>query len=196
MKDHSVKSGLFILESDEKHGMKVFVETERLILREIIIEDVPDFFELDSDPEVHRYLGNKPVTTIEQSEKAVNGILNQYRENGVGRWAIVDKNTNEFLGWSGLKYEQVLRKEFNYYDLGYRLKKKHWGKGIATEAAIASLDYGFKNMALEEICAAADVDNGASNAILKKLGMAFTETFVFEGTECNWYVLRKSDLRK
>ena len=53
----------------------------------------------------------------------ISFIRAQYVKNGIGRWAIIDKNTEDFIGWTGLKYEQNLRKEFNYYDLGYRLKK-------------------------------------------------------------------------
>lgn len=173
--------------------MKVFVETERFILREIGNDDAQDLFELDSDPEVHKYLGNKPITSLKEAESIVNYIRAQYEENGIGRWAIIDKLSNEFIGWSGLKYEKALRKDFNYYDLGYRLKKKHWGKGIATETAIASIKYGFEKLNLTEICAAAHIDNNASNKILQKLGLKFMETFEYDGEMLNWYKLEKPD---
>lgn len=84
--------------------MKIFAETERLILREILPSDIDGMFELDSDPEVHKYLGNKPVTTREQISDAINFIRQQYIDNGIGRWAIIDKKTNDFIGWTGLKF--------------------------------------------------------------------------------------------
>ncbi len=162
-------------------------ESERLILRPIEITDAQDFFELDSNPEVHKYLGNKPVTSITESEKMISAILDQYKTYGIGRLAMIDKKTNEFIGWSGLKYEQNLRKNLNYYDVGYRLKQQYWGKGYATEAALVSLNYGFKNLNLKEICAAAEIEHIASNTILRKIGMQFSGTFMYDGFPHNWY---------
>lgn len=170
------------------------IETERLLLRPVLETDVQDFFELDSNPKVHVFIENKPVKTIAESEAIVASILEQYKTNGLGRLAMIDKETNAFLGWSGLKYEENLRKEFNYYDLGYRLKEQFWGKGYATEAAIASLDFGFTILKLKEIGAAADIDHIASNTILKKIGMQTSGTFEYEGDLCNWYNLKNPNL--
>ncbi len=75
--------------------MKVFVETERLILREIMPIDVEGMFELDSNPIVHKYLGNNPVKAKEQSMKAINFIRQQYEERGVGRWVAIEKSSGE-----------------------------------------------------------------------------------------------------
>ena len=163
------------------------IETKRLILRPVIEADAQDFFELDSNPEVHRFLANKPVKTIAESESMIAAILEQYKKFDLGRLAVILKDTNEFIGWSGLKYEQNLRKEFNYYDLAYRFKQQYWGKGYATETALASLDYGFRDLKLQEINAAADIDHIASNTILKKIGMQPFGTFEYEDDLCNWY---------
>ncbi|WP_282044100.1 GNAT family N-acetyltransferase [Winogradskyella flava] len=166
------------------------IETQRLILRSINLNDAQDFFEMDSNPNVHRYLGNNPVTSIEQSKAWIRDILEQYKNYSIGRLAMIKKDTGEFIGWSGLKFERELRQEFNYYDLGYRLKEDFWRKGYATEAALASLDYGFKDLKLKEICAAADVNNLASNYILQKIGMQSSGNFTYDNSLCNWYVLK------
>jgi ribosomal-protein-alanine N-acetyltransferase len=108
--------------------------------------------------------------------------------------AIIKKDTGEFVGWSGLKFEREVREEFDYYDLGYRLKEKFWGHGYATEAAIASLDYGFNNLKLKEICAAAYTKHTVSNIILKKIGLKPSGTFTFDNELCNWYVLQNPNL--
>src|SRR5690606_25147557 len=119
--------------------MEIFVETKRLILREILPTDIDGFFELDADPEVHRYLGNKPVKNKQQVVDVINFIRQQYLDNGIGRWAMIEKETNNFIGWAGLKLEKIkINNHINYYDLGYRLIRKHWGKGFATEGATAS----------------------------------------------------------
>ncbi|WP_179344890.1 GNAT family N-acetyltransferase [Winogradskyella ursingii] len=173
--------------------MNITIETKRLILRPIKKNDAKDFFELDSNPEVHIYLGKKPVKTIEESQKMIDDILQQYKEFGIGRLAMINKTTNEFIGWSGLKYERNLRKEFNYYDVGYRLKEQFWGKGYATEAALASINFGFNDLKLKEIGAAAELDHIASNTILNKIGMKYSGTFVHDNTQLNWYTIMKSD---
>lgn len=167
--------------------MDVHIETQRLLLRDVRKADVQGFFELDSDPEVHTYLGNNPVKHIEESEKTIQHILQHYVQNGLGRLAVIEKATGAFMGWSGLKYETVIRPESPYYDLGYRLKKAYWGQGVATEAAIASLEYGFQTLGLKEICAAASIRNIASNKVLQKVGLEWMETFEYEGEVCNWY---------
>jgi ribosomal-protein-alanine N-acetyltransferase len=172
--------------------MRIFAETQRLMLRELLPEDAQGLFELDSDPEVHRYLGNNPVTTIEQSKAVVEHVRQQYKDYGIGRWAIIDKTTNAFMGWGGLKYEFNHRKNERYYDLGYRILRKYWGNGIATESALESLKYGFNVLDVPEIFAAAHHDNAASNAILKKIGMQFVDTFIDDGAIHNWYALDKS----
>lgn len=172
--------------------MKIFKETERFILREILPEDADGMFELDSDPEVHRYLGNRPLTSKSQAVDIIQFIRQQYADHGIGRWAIIDKKTTEFIGWTGLKFVTDLTNNHqNYCDLGYRLRKKYWGQGIAAETAIASLDYAFETLKLEEVFAAASCENEASNKILRKVGLNFIEIFYFEDIKCNWYKMDK-----
>ncbi len=79
-------------------NVKIVAETDRLIVREILPSDVDGMFEMDSDPEVHKYLGNKPVTEKEQISQVIHFVRQQYIDNGIGRWAIIDKTSNEFIG--------------------------------------------------------------------------------------------------
>ena len=176
--------------------MNVHVETERFLLRDIEPYDVEGMFDLDADPEVHQFLGNKPISSIDEARAVIEHVRAQYVKYGIGRWAIEDKKTKEFIGWTGLKYEQKIRDGIHYYDLGYRLRRKFWGLGIATETAIGSLNYGFEHLDLKEIGAAAHVDHIASNKILKKTGFNLIETFHFDGALHNWYTLKKSDWAK
>jgi RimJ/RimL family protein N-acetyltransferase len=78
-----------------------------------------------------------------------------------------------------------------YYDLGYRLLRKYWGKGIATETALASLNYAFGEMKLDEVIGIADCENVASNKVLRKAGLRFIERFDYDGTPHNWYKIDK-----
>lgn len=167
--------------------MTIFAETERLILRELITADKQGIFELDSDPEVQQYLGGKTIKSIVQAEEAICFIRQQYIDNGIGRWAIIEKNTGAFLGWTGLKLiTEKTNKHINYYDLGYRLLKKHWGNGYAAETVKAVLAYGFETLQLKEIYAMADSRNFASIKILEKAGLSNLEKFDYCGEEHNW----------
>jgi ribosomal-protein-alanine N-acetyltransferase len=172
--------------------MQIFTETDRLILREVLPTDAPGMFELDSDPEVHRYLGNKPIKTLEEAVAGIAFIRQQYLDYGIGRWAVIEKATGEFTGWAGLKFMTETRNgHSNFYDVGYRFIKRYWGKGYATEAAIASVNYGFDVLKLEELFGMADVENIGSNRALQKAGLKYVEDFEHAGILHSWYRLGK-----
>lgn len=171
--------------------MRIITETQRLILREIEETDEAGMYELDSDPEVHQYLGNKPVTTIEESRNAIALIRRQYEENGTGRWAVIEKSEGRFIGWAGLKlYRDEINGHSNFLEVGYRLIKKYWGKGYATEAAQTSVVYGFERLHAREIFGMADANNAASIKVLEKCGMTHTGNFMPDGTDHVWYVIK------
>ena len=180
--------------------MNTIIETERLILRELLESDVDEMFELDSNPIVHKYLGNKPISTMEQALEGIRFVRQQYKERGIGRFAAVEKSSGEFIGWSGLKLNQgkkeILNGFDNFIDVGYRFIPKFWGKGYATETAIATLDYGFKVMHYNTIYGAAEIENIASNIVLQKIGLKFVNKFLYEDVEVNWYELNKKDYGK
>ncbi|WP_316806958.1 GNAT family N-acetyltransferase [Pedobacter agri] len=168
--------------------MNAFIETERLILRELKITDAKGMFEMDSDPLVHRFLGNSPVLNINQSAADIAFIQVQYKENGIGRWAVIEKHSDQFIGWSGLKLiKDINNNHSNYYDIGYRLNRKFWGKGYATESAKAAIDYGFKELNLVQIIGIADVENKDSIHVLEKLGLQKINVFDYKGRDHHWF---------
>ena len=174
--------------------MQSVIETERLIIRELLPSDDLGMFELDNDADVHRYLGNKPVQTLEEAQEMIRFIRQQYATNGIGRWAIIEKRSKDFVGWTGLKWiTDTINQHSNFYDIGYRLVKRHWGKGFATESAKACLDYGFNQLGLDKIYAMADVNNQASNKVLRNLGLSFVETFMLDESLHNWYEIERPD---
>ena len=180
--------------------MKFYLETERLILREFRESETEGIFELDSNAEVHKYLGNNPITTYKQAEDIITFFEEQYKERGIGRFAAFEKESGEFIGWSWLKLNTGEKEELNgftdFIDIGYRFIPRFWGKGYASESAFACLDFGFKEMNYDIIYGAADVENIGSNKILQKIGLQFVNEFGFKGVDVNWYELKKSDYGK
>jgi ribosomal-protein-alanine N-acetyltransferase len=176
--------------------MDIFIETPRLYIRELILDDAPGMFGMDSDPEVHKYIGNKPLERIEQTEEVIEYIRSQYKESGIGRWAVIEKATGEFVGWTGHKrMKETVNGHNGHIDYGYRLARKFWGRGYATESGRASLHYGIETLRLKDLYAMTDVNNGASRRILEKLGFKFIEIFMWDGEptwrkqgeETTWY---------
>lgn len=170
--------------------MNLILETERLLLRPMETSDAEALFILDSNPNVHLYLGNNPVTNIAQCHEIIKSIQNQYVKNGIGRFMVVLKDTNEVIGWAGLKYiTEEDNGHINFYDIGYRLQEKHWRKGYALEAAKAWLNHAFTEMKIPAVYASAHVDNIGSHKILEKIGLRQNGQYLWNGITCNWYEL-------
>ncbi len=174
------------------------IETERLILRPVLDADLDGMFELDSNPKVHKYLGNNPITTKEQAQEGIDYLKKQYKERGIARWAVIHKDTNEFMGWSGIKYlnkSEGMNGFHHVYELGYRFIPKFWGKGYATESAQAWVNYMFAKTDVKRLYAAADIPNKGSVNVLQKVGFKITNEFVFEWEgqqfDCYWLELEK-----
>lgn len=170
--------------------MNITIETKRLILRELLPSDDEGMFRLDSNPNVHEFLGNKPVVSIEESQKYIDFIRKQYVENGIGRYAVILKETNEFIGWCGIKFiTEFENNHVNFYEIGYRFIEDYWGYGFGYESAKAWLDYGFKTLKIKTIYASAHIENMGSRRILEKIGMQQKNEFDSEGIKCIWYEL-------
>lgn len=172
----------------------IYIETERLILRELCLSDDEGMFALDADPEVLKYLYLQPVTHIEQSRQQINFIRQQYIDNGIGRWAVIEKRSNEFVGWSGLKLiKDTINNRTNFYDIGYRLLPQYWGNGYATESAVAAVKYGFKVLQTDTLYGRCAVDNVASKKVLEKSGLYCLGQFDLNGIQHYWFEM-KNDL--
>ena len=161
----------------------IIFETERLILRQFTAEDASLIHQLNQDPEVLKYLHEQPVNNEKQALTILLTILLPQYRNDLGRWAIYIKTDQTFVGWCGLKYMHS-REET---DLGYRLLKKEWGKGYATEAARQTLDYGFKKLRLASITGRAHIENIASVRVLEKIGMQYSCEEVVDGVPVKTY---------
>lgn len=172
--------------------MEAIIETERLYLREILPEDVAGMFEMDSDPEVHRFLGRSPVRNLAASAAHIENIRQQYVDFGIARQAIIEKSSGDFVGWGGLKFITEQMNGFqNFHDLGYRFIKRYWGKGYAQESSSAVIRYAFDQLKLPVIYAIADLEHKASRNVLEKCGFSFVNSFEYDGDPHAWYTLQK-----
>lgn len=171
--------------------MNAFIQTKRLLLSKFTTSDGELLFHLNSDPDVVKYV-HEPSTTKENAPQILKEIILPQYELGLGRWAVYLKDTNEFIGWCGLK----LTREKDEIDLGYRFSKQYWGKGYATEAAQACLDYGLGYLKLQRIVAKAHMDNIGSWKVMEKCGMRFLKEDVEDGQPVRVYEVTSSSTAK
>lgn len=165
--------------------MKALIETERLVLREITMDDIEDMFRLHSNSDVQKYTGDPLIETLEEMEKAIRTRISDYEKYGYGRWAAFLKNEMQFAGWAGLAYLP----EFDEIDLGYRFLPEYWGSGLATEVSREILNFGFDKLKLRKIIAIAMKENKASIRVMEKVGMEFDKFAPYEpgGEDVIWY---------
>jgi len=156
--------------------MKIYLETERMILREFSQHDVDLLVDLNSDPEVTRYInGGKPTAKAYIVEQVMPRILNYYTTNSqLGIWAALDKKDLAFMGWFHFRPYHPDPSEI---ELGYRLKRKYWGNGFASEGSRALIQRGFEELNLDVIVATADPENRASRRVMEKVGLTYEKEY-------------------
>ena len=111
------------------------IETERLYLRELNYKDASDFYKLNYDQRVIQFTGDSKFKNIAEAEEFLRNY-NEYNKHGFGRWAVILKSEEKFIGWCGLKFN-----EEDMVDLGFRFYFDYWNKGYATESAIGCINY-------------------------------------------------------
>ncbi|MDQ3666020.1 MAG: GNAT family N-acetyltransferase [Acidobacteriota bacterium] len=152
------------------------------------LEDLDDLFLIRSDPEVMRFITGVP-STKEQALAALTKHLNRWQAHGFGHWAVRFKNDPRLLGWCGLDFLDTTPE----IEVGYGLARSYWGLGISTEAARASLEYGFEHLHLERIVAVAYPENAASRHVMEKLGMMYVKNGSYYGGDLVYYEISRAD---
>jgi len=165
--------------------MKI-LETNRLYLRRITIEDAENIYLLNLDPEVIQYTGDDAFDSVASAQHFVTHY-DHYNKYDFGRWAVIGKNNHTFLGWCGLKYTP----ETDEYDIGFRFLKKYWNQGYATEAALACIALGFEKYKMPRIIGRARKDNASSIKVLEKIGLTYFDAYDFDGKEGVLYQILK-----
>lgn len=169
--------------------MNYILETDRLYFRAFSLDDIEPFSEICANPNVMRYIGDGKPADHESITKKIEEWIQLYEKNKFGLMAIVIKNTNKFIGFCGLMHQTVEDKE--YIELGYRLDESYWGRGLATEAAIAVRDYAFKVLEIPLLISIIHYKNEASKRVAKKVGMTFMKQTNYKGIVVDVFSLTK-----
>jgi RimJ/RimL family protein N-acetyltransferase len=165
--------------TDPDHpGVRVFLETDRLVLRRFTVDDVDNLVELDSDPAVMRYVnGGRATPADEIRDDVLPAFLGYYdRYPGYGFWAVQEKPAGGFVGWFHLRPhpDHGVPDE---PELGYRLRRSAWGLGYGTEGSRALIDKAFAYLGARRVYAETMVVNAASRRVMEKAGLRYVRTF-------------------
>jgi ribosomal-protein-alanine N-acetyltransferase len=166
------------------------IETERTVLRMPTINDLDDLAAIFANPQVMKYLDIdcRPLSR-EQSEIVLISIINNWKKRGFGRWAIINKKENKFIGLAGFRSHE------DTAELFYVLDEAHWGKGLATEIARDILKAGFDRHKFPRIIAMTRPANTASRNVLHKIGMSFERELDVYGIWAVQYIIAKEDFQ-
>lgn len=145
------------------------LQTPRLILRQWKIDDLAPFAVMNQDVRVMEYFVN--TLTPEESQDFIDKVSSIIDKTGWGIWALELKESGEFIGFTGLHRPQYDFPFSPCVEIGWRLGYQYWGKGYASEAANASLEFGFESLMLDEIVSFTALPNKRSQAVMERLGM-------------------------
>jgi RimJ/RimL family protein N-acetyltransferase len=149
----------------------IILETERLLFRHLLLDDLENLYALYCDPEVKKYIPDAPLT-YEETRKELEWFLNGHpKYPQLGLWATIHKASNQFMGRCGLLPWTIDQRE--EVEVAFLLAKEYWGQGLGTEAAQAIANYGFEQLHLSRLICLIDQDNEASIKVARNIGMTF-----------------------
>src|SRR5947209_7345825 len=159
--------------------MMVVLETERLLLRYFTEADADALLHMESEPDMLRYVGRKPLADVDAYRKKIRSIFLPYydKPGGYGAWAIIEKASGEFLGGCSLRpgmdadVAAVMGYRPDEVELGFGLRKPSWGRRYATELAQALVRRAFTELGAYSVVACVTIDNLASVRVLEKAGL-------------------------
>ena len=148
------------------------IETDRLHLRRWKPEDLDEYSAICGDPEVMRWIGDGSVRTRSQNRDDIAAFERHWDDRGFGLFAVELRTSQGLSGFIGLSIPKFLPEVLPAVEIGWRLVRTLWGKGLATEGARAAMDFGFNEIGLDRIVSICQVENRASRRIMDKLGMS------------------------
>ena len=167
---------------------KYEIETARLRLRVFNFADLDELALIFSDPEVMKYIGPEGTPmSRDETERTLSVFVNDWEKHGFSRWAVCLKESGRLIGCCGLKLLEGTP------EVIYVLARDYWGRGYGTEAAKASLRYGFEYLGLDQIVAVTRHENVRSQRVMSRIGMRYEKEIFHYGVEGVGYVITNQE---
>jgi len=180
--------GDITMSSRRRKEKSQIIETNRLILREVVLGDAEAIFKLFNDSEVMKYFTNTP-NSIKEAQERIQRDIKHYIEHGFGFWATVLKDTGRIIGQCGLLAQIV--DEVNEIEIGYALAEQSRKHGYATEATKAIKNYSFNELNLTRLISIINPNNSASKRVALRTGLAFEKTTTWMNNQVEVYSAQK-----
>jgi len=161
--------------------------TSRLRLRAFVPEDAQPLYSILQQDDILKYFPNPQPPEMDRVERLIQRQIENWETYSYGWWAVVPYGQENLVGWNGLQYLP----ETNEVEVGYLLSKPFWGNGLATDGAQAALEFGFATLDLEEIIGLVHPENIASQRVLEKSGLIFTNRAEYFGMELMRYCIHQ-----
>ncbi|MBK7449513.1 MAG: GNAT family N-acetyltransferase [Anaerolineales bacterium] len=162
------------------------ITTERLLLRLFTTADREALFQITQEPNILQYFPTKTAWSMEKVDRSIQYQTEHWDKHSYGQMAVTLRETGQLMGWCGLEFLP----DTNETEVGYLLSGIFWGKGYATEAAKASVQFGISEIKLSEIIGLTDPLNIASQRVLEKCGLTFTRRQAYFGMEMFRFALQ------
>lgn len=165
------------------------IETTQLRLRQFTLDDSDDLYQIYRHPELFKYMSNEKPLLWEQTKEVIDSFTENWQKHHFGVWAIIYKRNRKLIGHCGLKFLENSKE----IQIGYLLLKSYWGRGLGTEAATATLRFGFEVAKIEKIVAVAKPENIASRRVMEKVGMRYEKDAYYYENDVVYYSISRED---
>lgn len=173
----------------ESGGLEI--QTERLTLRPLTMDDVETIHKIWTDAGVRKFMWDDEIISFEEASAVVEKSVKYFRCKGLGLWAVLPHDEARIIGFCGYWFFH----EPPQLELLYGIITDQWGKGYAPEAAKAMLSFGFEELGFDDVRASADAANVASERVMQKLGMKFTARREAEGLDTIFYSINRAEFQ-
>ena len=167
----------------------MILETERLILRKMTLDDLDSLYSVLSDAEAMKFYPTP--FDVQMIQDWIKRNIRRYDRDGLGLWALVLKQSGKLIGDSGLVLQTVEAEAV--VEIGYHVRRDLWGQGLATEAAKACRDYGFSQLGLTKLVSLIHPKNASSRRVAEKVGMTLYKTIEWQNKPVCIYTIEHAD---
>nr|WP_314463041.1 GNAT family N-acetyltransferase [uncultured Clostridium sp.] len=169
------------------------IETEQLALRELTMDDFESWHQILSDQETMKYYPR--AFDKDKTKSWIDWNLDNYGKYGFGLWAVILKESNQFIGDCGITMQNIHGDGNLFPEIGYHIDKRFWNKGYASQAAKACLKYAFENTDFDEVFSYQKATNIPSRKVAEKMGMSLREEYADEkNIKTSVYSITRSEL--
>ncbi len=167
--------------------MNKVIETDRLIIREFVKDDLLSFYEIESNETILKFMPWYKMRTLRECSRQLKKLINRYGKHKLNSWAVTIKDTDEVIGITQLMYSSKIKG----VEIGTKILPEYWNEGYASELTKAVINYGLYELGIDEIIAVTDINNAGAIKSLINCGMKLKKYGYYNGSEAVFYSAKR-----